>query len=518
MSIRARRIRVWNNASLPIARTAVFVLAAVALLAGIAAGSSVRPIHAAGSDDWATYLYNTNHQGYNVNFSAIGQSNASSSVLKWKHATGSSIESSPAVATISNVTATGCAGTSIRIAYIGSWDGYLYAFNAATGAQCWRTFLATDVLSPTSTSCLNSLGITSSPTVATVSVGGTATQVVYAGASDLMFAVSAVTGHILWSRALAGKGVGTFSPAYIWSSPTYSPANNTLYTSTASFCDAKAAINGGVYALDPGTGVVRASVSLQPGNTTGPGVWGSPTVSSSQGTVYVATGNAFTSTLQQTCTSTPLACAVVALDWTTLAVKAHWQVPTTQAIADGDFGSTPALFPGPAGLTFLGVGNKNGWYYVLNTNYLLSGQAWPVDWQKKMAIGGTNSNNGIVGPTAYYPGTVTVGTSSCTGVLYLAAGVTTLGTTAYGGSVSALCALTGQVLWQQGTAGHCIAATSIANGLVADEQGGTIELRNWSTGALLFHYTTGGATHGAAAFANGMFYVGSANHYLYAFS
>ena len=462
-----------------------------------------------GSDDWPAYLYDVNHTGYNSAFTAIGTSNAASLAKKWSYTTGGSIESNPAVATIDGIATGTCSGTSIPIAFVGSWDGYLYAINATTGAVCWKTFLATDTLSPSSTQCINSLGITSSPTVAIVSLGGTATQVVYAGASDIMFAVNAATGQVIWHNPLAGQDVGTFSPSYIWSSPAYSAANSTIYTSTASFCDAQAATLGTIYALDPASGVVKAHVALQPNSATAPGVWGTPTVDASLGTVFVATGNAFTSTNQQTCTSTPLACALVALDWNTLAVKSSWQVPASQSLGDGDFGSTPTLFPGLAGATWLGVGNKNGWYYVFDTANVTAGPKWEV----KMASGGSNSINGIIGPTAYYPGTV----GSCTGVLFLAAGTTTLNGTAYGGSVSALCALTGQVLWQQGTTGHCIAAATIANGLVADEQGGTIELRDWSTGAVLFHYTTGGATHGAAAFANGRVYAGSANSTIYAF-
>jgi outer membrane protein assembly factor BamB len=462
------------------------------------------------SDSWPAYLYDMNHTGYNSAFNAFGTSNAASLTQKWRFATGGSIESNPAVTTITNVTTGACAGITGPIAFIGSWNGYMYAINATTGVQCWKKFLATDVLSPTSTKCLNTLGITSSPTVATVTIGGVSKQVVYVGASDIMFALDAATGQILWHNALAGQGVGTFSASYIWSSPAYSPANSTLYTSTASFCDAQSATIGTVYALDPGTGTVKAKFALQANSPTAPGVWGSPTVDPALGAVFVATGNAFTSTLQQTCTSTPLACAVVELDWNTLAVKSSWQPPSSQAIGDGDFGSTPTLFPGSSGGTWLGVGNKNGFYYVLDTANLAAGPKWEI----KMASGGANSIKGIVGPTAYYPGVV----GACTGVLYLAAGTTTLNGVTYGGSISALCAATGTILWRQGTTGHCIAAPTIANGLVADEQGGTIELRNWSTGAQLFSFTTGGALHGAATFANGTLYVGSANHYLYAFT
>jgi outer membrane protein assembly factor BamB len=486
------------------------------LVLGSAALAGSPPVHAATADDWPTYLYGANHQSDNVNFTAFGISGAPGLKTKWRYTTGGSIESNPAVATVANATAPACAGASTPIAFFGAWDGDLYAVNATTGALCWRTFLATDVLSPPSSSCLNALGVTSSPTVATVTIAGVPTQVVYVGASDILFALAATSGHVLWQVPLAGKQVGTFSPAYIWSSPTYAPANNIVYTSTASFCDAKTATDGGVYALDASAGTLKASIQFAPNQAPGPGVWGSPTVSPSQGIVYVATGNGFTVSnggVQQFCGSKqPLSCSVIALNWTTLAVVTQWQVPTSQALADGDFGTTPVLFPGPGGATWLGAGNKNGWYYVFDTAALAAGPQW----EKKMANGGNNSVDGILAPAAYYAGTVSSGGNSCTGALFIAGGVTTLGHTSFGGSIAALCALTGLSLWQQGTSGHMLAAPTLANGLLADEQGGTVELRDWSSGALLFHLTSGGAMHGAASFANGRLYVGSANQSLYA--
>jgi hypothetical protein len=350
--------------------------------------------------------------------------------------------------------------------------------------------------------------------VANVAIAGTSGQIVYVGASDILFAVDAATGKIAWKSVLAGADVGTFSPAAIWSSPAYSPANNRVYTSTASFCDEVQPITGTVYALDPASGAIKASMPMLPNGAPGAGVWGSPTVSASLGAVYVTTGNAYVNGKQACDTAQPHSCAVVALDPTTLAVKASWQVPSTQFVPDGDFGTTPALFPGAtSGATWLGVGNKNGRFYVLDAANLAGGPKWSV----KLANGGSNPVKGIIAPSAFEPSSLTNGGVTCSnGVLFVAAGSTTLNGIAVLGTVSALCALTGAVLWQQPT-GQIWAAPSLAPGLVANQSAATLQVRDWSTGALLNSFTTGHNIQGAATFANGMLYVGSTDHSVYAY-
>lgn len=466
------------------------------------------------TDPWTTYLYDMNHHGNNSNFTAFGPSTASSLTKKWSYTTGGMLVDNPTVATINSVKTASCTSSTLPMVFVGSFStGYLYALNATTGVVCWHTFLAKDVNPSPNSLCLTTQAIVSAPTVATVSINGVSTQVVYVGSSDIMFAVNAATGQIIWHSPLTGQDVGVFSTTEIWSSPTYSPSNSTLYIGAASFCDEVNPVDGGVYALNPATGAILARHAMLPSNAPGGGVWGSPTVSASQGRVYVTTGNTYVNNAQACATSQPDACAVVALDWNTLAAVQSWQIPATQFVADGDFGDTPTLFPGPSGATWLGVGNKNGYYYVLDTADLAAGPKW----SKQMANGGSNPIKGIIAPTSYNPGSVTNGSVSCTGVLYLSAGNTTIGGTAFGGSISALCSLTGQILWQQGTPGLIWAAPTLANGMVANQQGATLQVRNWSTGQVLFSYTTGHNIYGAATFANRMLYVGSTDHVLYAF-
>lgn len=472
------------------------------------------------ADQWTTYLYDANHTAYDSAFNAFGVSNAGSITKKFGYWLNGQVVDNPAVATITSVPSGSCAGSNVPITYAGSFNtggsttnlpGYLYALNANTGAFCWRTYLATDTNPNPNQLCLNSIGIASSPTVATVSIGGTPTQVVYVGASDIMFALNAATGAVLWHTPLAGADVGTFSNAYIWSSPVYSAANNTLYSSTASFCDETSPVPGQLFTLNPATGAIMKSWTTFSDGTNGGGIWGTPTVNASQQAVYVTTGNGFTP--NQGCTTAePMSCAVVALDWNALTVNSSWQVPTSEFVADGDFGSTPVLFPGPNGATWLAASNKNGHLYILDTANLAAGPKFDL----KMANGSDNPVGGIIAPTSYYPGTITTGGTTCAGVLFLATGHVTVSGTTYGGSISAICSLTGQILWRQLTSGFIYGAPSVANGLVTDGNGTIFEIRNWSTGALLFSDTVA-LIEGAASFANGRVYFVSTDHRVYSF-
>ncbi|MFI5271412.1 MAG: PQQ-binding-like beta-propeller repeat protein [Ktedonobacterales bacterium] len=471
-------------------------------------------------DQWPGYLNDANHTAYASAFNAFGTSNVSTITKKTSYWFNGQIVDNPAVVTISSVPSGACAGANVTIAYAGSFNtggsttnhpGYLYAINATTGVFCWRTFLASDTNPNPNPFCINSIGIASSPTVATVTISGVTTQVVYVGASDIMFALNAATGQIIWHTPLAGADIGTFSNAYIWSSPVYSAANNTLYASTSSFCDETSPVPGQLFTLDPAGGTIQHTWTTFADGTNGGGIWGSPTVSASQQTVYVATGNGFTP--NQGCTiAEPMSCAVVALDWNTLAVKSSWQVPAAEFVADGDFGSTPVLFPGSGGGTWLAVANKNGHLYALDTANISGGPKWDI----QMANGSSDPIGGIIAPTAYYPGTITTNGVSCTGVLFLATGHITINKVTNGGSISALCSLTGQILWRQFTSSYIYSAPSIANGLVTDGNGTMFEVRDWSSGTILFSFRTA-LIESAASFANGRIYLGTLDHKLYSF-
>ena len=77
-------------------------------------------------DDWPTYLHDPQRSSAS-NDTTISTSNTGQLVKNWTFKTGGVIGSSPTVV----------GGT----VYAGSWDGYEYALDAATGTLKWKTYL-----------------------------------------------------------------------------------------------------------------------------------------------------------------------------------------------------------------------------------------------------------------------------------------------------------------------------------------------------------------------------------------
>lgn len=92
----------------------------------------------------------------------------------------------------------------------------------------------------------------------------------------------------------------------------------------------------------------------------GAAVWSTPTVDTETGTVYVGTGNGYT-------TSHEFIDSLVALDAFSGDVVGHygtvetdaWQLTDPYSGVDADFGSSPQLVEGPNGEKWLGAGQKN---------------------------------------------------------------------------------------------------------------------------------------------------------------
>ncbi len=179
--------------------------------------------------DWTQFRADLKHGGVQTQESTIGTNNVASLTSKWTASTGGLIDSSPAVAS--------------GVAYIGSFDGKVYAFDVSTGAVKWATATGGT--------------IASSPAVAN--------GVVYIGSYDQkVYALDAVTGAIKWTTTTGNT---------IFSSP--SVANGVVYIGSN---DQK------VYALDAVTGAIKWTTS------TGDVVVSSPAVVN--GVVYIGSDDA----------------------------------------------------------------------------------------------------------------------------------------------------------------------------------------------------------------------------------
>src|SRR5712691_11029000 len=135
------------------------LLAGMLVLLGIIGISvqSTTSVHAQ-SGDWPTYLHDNARSGFDAAETRINRSTAANLKLKWIHTTGGSISTQTAVVN--------------GIAYWGSWDGYEHATNVSTNAKVWARNLGVT----TDSSCNPpSVGVASTATVTTVTIGGTNT-------------------------------------------------------------------------------------------------------------------------------------------------------------------------------------------------------------------------------------------------------------------------------------------------------------------------------------------------------
>ena len=175
--------------------------------------------------DWPMFGHDPQHTG------VAGEIVEPPLELLWSYETGNLVDSTPAV--------------SGGIVYIGSWDTYVYALDAAIGAEKWK--YKTDDR------------VESSPAVS----GGT----VYIGSTGgYVYALDAITGEERWKYRTCGNV----------NSPTV--RNDTAYISSYN-ASLSALFAGGVYALDAITGTEKWKYE------TDAYFFGSPAVI--EGTVYI---------------------------------------------------------------------------------------------------------------------------------------------------------------------------------------------------------------------------------------
>ena len=420
--------------------------------------------------DWPSYGHDAQRTGVSAD-TTLSPANASQLTVRWKFKTGGVIASSPTVVN--------------GVAYVGSWDGYEYALNAANGTLIWRT----------------NLGITSAPNCNPTAAGVTSVAtvqngVVYVGGGDAYwYALNASTGAVLW-KVYTGDNSAS-GGHYNWASPLI--ANGYAYIGIASFGDCPL-VPGQLLQVSLTTHQVVNTATFVPTGQTGGGIWTSPTLDATGKTVFVTTGTATNDVTQQ-----PYAQAMVALDAGTLAIKGGWRIPPAQAVPDSDWGTTPNVFPDGHGTNLVAGADKNGYLYAYDQANIAAGPLWQV----KVGDGGSSPQYGT--------GMISTGAFG-NGQLYFASGNVTVNGTKYGGSVSALDPFTGAYLWRHYTPQAIVPALAYVNGLVIAGAGSTLDVLNASTGAQLYQYTTGGQLYGHPSVANGQIFEGSTDGYVYAFA
>ncbi|OLE06459.1 MAG: hypothetical protein AUG82_03370 [Ktedonobacter sp. 13_1_20CM_4_53_11] len=399
-------------------RLLALLLLVISLLGAAAEAIHQLTVARAAGSDWPTYLHDPQRSSASSD-TTLSPANAGQLKLGWAFKTGGPIAASPTVV----------GGT----VYVGSWDGYEYALDAATGTQKWKTFLG-----QTTAPCYPQLaGVTSSADVEN--------GVVYVGGGDSnWYALDAATGNVLWKVFVGDNTKGWYN----WASPLI--YNGFAYIGIASVGDCPL-VPGQLLKVDLQTHQIVNTFNFVPQGQSGGGVWTSPSLDTATNTIYVTTGTR--SQPSQTLTE-----AIVALDASTLTLKSSWAVPASQEGVDSDFGSTPLPFNDAVGDQLVVAINKNGKAYAYNRNNLAAG---PV-WTQQVAIGGTCPQCG--------DGSASSGALG-NGKLFLGGGNMIINGRGYKGSVNALDPATGKYLWQHGAPGAVVPALAYANSLVIDGAG-----------------------------------------------
>ena len=448
----------------------LWATAAVATVISIVLIPSVLTIHAA-TGDWPTYMADNGRSGFNPNETIINPSTAPNLKLKWIHTAAGAISTQP-------VEANG-------LVYWGSWDGVEHT-TKLDNTRFWTTNIGTT----TDSACSPPrVGVASTATIGTVMISGTATSVDFVGGGNGKFyALNALTGAIIWQTTL-----GSSPSHFIWSSPAL--FNNSIYIGMSSFGDCPL-VQGQLIQLDATSGSIQHTFNVVPSGCTGGSVWSSPTIDEAAGTVYISTGN------QGSCSSTESnSISLVELNASDLSFIHHWQVPASQQISDGDFGSTPTLFTSSTG-PMVGLENKNGIFYAFARANIANGPVWSI---KIATSRGSQSSAAWDGNTLY------VGSSGVT-----------LGGTSCAGSVAALNPDTGAIKWQ-----HCMKSGAVTGaviavpGLVILGQGTYLMILSATSGSTLFRYNdtnSGSRFWGWASVSNGVLYIGNNDGRLYAFA
>ncbi len=464
------------------ARRLTTLFLGLSLLALLAGSTGLYNVHAQAASpgatspgDWPKFLYDYANTSDAVNETQLTAAGASGIYNKWQAKTGNTIAASPTVVG--------------GVVYVGSWDGYEYAFNASTGAKIWKTFLGTD----TQPCNPGTIGVTSAASV----VNG----VVYVGGgNDYWYALNATNGAILWDVYTGDTTQGWYN----WSSPVI--YNGFAYVGIASDCD-NPLIPGQLWKVNLTTHNVDATVNFVPPGEVGGGVWTTPAIDTATNTVFVST--ATQNQMDQTISE-----AIVSLDANTLAVKGWWQVPFSEKGNDSDWGTSPVLMTDSLGRQLVTATNKNGVLYAFNRNDLNPGPLW----QDNVAYGGDcpPCGDGSISSGAY-ASNLTIG--SVTGVLFVAGGNTEINGVGYQGYVRAIDPATGNILWQHGTTnGPVWASLAYGNGVIAEANGHYFEILNATTGQSLYTQNLGGVTYSAPTISNGNIYIGSGTGRLWDFA
>ena len=461
------------------------------------------------AQDWPMYGRDLKHSFTNPG-SLINAGNVGLLMPAWDFTTGDAVSASPAVVH--------------GVVYVGSWDGFFYALDAATGAVRW-TFQV-DCQSSVQPIPAQCPGGPSAPSDRAETDGGLITSSaavvdgkVYFAGGKTMYCLNAADGSLVWKKVICGNPEAPScesddaDPTRIFSSPAVFQGN--VYIGHTP--DGANGYRGGIVALDATTGALRRRFEVDPvldasGNPVpGPGqnrgcgpVWSSAAVDERNRLVFFGTGDCGFDA------PPPYHEAILALRAGSLKVRWAYR-PRAGDTCDFDFGASANVID-LGGNTWVGAGGKDGTYYVLNR--LTSNRGGELVWRANVVFGGFSG--GFIGSTAFdgqrvYGGTAFGEVGNPSGVCDPS---NPRDTVLQQPTMHAFDPTARTVAWEQ-NGPPAFGASSVANGVVFVGALIPPSLRAFdaASGTPLNQITMPGSVNSSAAIVGGTLFVGSGNSF-----
>ena len=450
--------------------------AATTVATTAATSSTTAPAPPVSPWDWPTYGHDAQHTFHGR--TTLTPATATGLKQAWMFPTGDAVTATPTVVD----------GT----VYAGSWDGFFYAVDLATGKLRWKFRLHPQPkISPQPGQVPRDFSSDGGMVTASAwyqrGVGGGRDLVIFGGGYTL-YALDAATGKTVWSHDYTGRPEHPSDPAAdetrIFSSPVVADGKVLFATSA----DGDDGYRGRVIAADLRTGkpdwVVETDTAADgsiPNDGCG-NVWSSGTLLPAAGTVVFTVADCnFSSTGPYSETVLAVRVADGKTAW-------RYRPARPDLGCDWDFGATANAGIDAAGhATFLGVGAKDGTYYSLDP---ATGQE---RWTTNVVFGGLAG--GFIATTAY-DGTRVYG-STAIGDFGRFEGVgekvcrpsDPRDTTQQEPTVHAFDATTGKVAYQASNAAS-FAPTTVAGGMTFNGVGldPVIDVRSAADGKVLATY------------------------------
>ncbi|HZR83396.1 MAG TPA: PQQ-binding-like beta-propeller repeat protein [Candidatus Binatia bacterium] len=465
--------------------------------------------------DWPMFGRDLEHSFSNPG-SGIDRSNVALLQEVWSFPTADAVTASPAVVD--------------GVVYVGSWDGAFYALDAATGAVKWSFPVdCQETVQPIPARCP---GGPSAPADRVETDGGLITSSaavvdgkVYFAGGKTVYCLNAGDGSLVWKRVVCGNPEApdcendAQDPTRVFASPAVS-RNRVIVGHTTDGDRAEDMLyRGGIVALDARTGRLRWRFEVDPvldangkpvrvrgkivgrNRSCGP-VWSSAAIDQKRGLAFLGTGDCGFDA------PPPYHEAILALRVTTGRLRWAYR-PRQGDTCDFDFGASANLID-VGSERWVGVGGKDGTYYVLNR--VARNPGGELVWRSNVVFGGFAG--GFVASTAFDGTRVYGGTAF--GELGNPDGACDPNdprdTPFQQPTMHAFDPVARTVAWQQDGA-PALGASSVANGVVFVGTPAPPSLRAFDavTGSPLAAFPMAGAVNSSAALVGDALFVGSGN-------